>query len=78
MDGFAHMQIEMHASIDSQTSMMHELFGHFEIMLKSCKDLNLGRCRVPRYESALVSFCSKLFLLSHHLSWLLVLSLPLS
>jgi hypothetical protein len=31
MDDFAHVQIEMQASIDSQTSMMHDLFGHFRI-----------------------------------------------
>jgi hypothetical protein len=31
MDDFAHMQTEMQASIDSQTSMMHDLFGHFRI-----------------------------------------------
>jgi hypothetical protein len=28
MDDFAHVQTEMQASIDSQTSMMHDLFGH--------------------------------------------------
>jgi hypothetical protein len=44
MDDFAHVQTEMQASIDSQTSMMHDLFGHFRInsVLKSCKDLSLG------------------------------------
>jgi hypothetical protein len=31
MDDFAHVQTEMQASIDSQTSMMHDLFGHFGI-----------------------------------------------
>jgi hypothetical protein len=31
MDDFAHMQMEMQASIDSQTSTMHDLFGHFMI-----------------------------------------------
>jgi hypothetical protein len=31
MDDFAHMQMEMQASIDSQTSMMHDLFDHFRI-----------------------------------------------
>jgi hypothetical protein len=31
MNDFAHMQTEMQASIDSQTSMMHDLFGHFRI-----------------------------------------------
>jgi hypothetical protein len=31
MDDFAHVQMEMQASIDSQTSMMHNLFGHFGI-----------------------------------------------
>jgi hypothetical protein len=43
MDDFAHMQTKMQASIDSQTSMMHDLFGHFGINLmhKSCKDLSL-------------------------------------
>jgi hypothetical protein len=30
MVDFATVQTEMQASIDSQTSMMHELFGHFE------------------------------------------------
>jgi hypothetical protein len=28
MDDFAHVQTEMQASIDSQTSMMHDLFSH--------------------------------------------------
>jgi hypothetical protein len=31
MDDFAHMQTWMQASIDSQTSMIHNLFGHFGI-----------------------------------------------
>jgi hypothetical protein len=31
MDDFAHIQMEVQASIDSQTSMMHDLFSHFEI-----------------------------------------------
>jgi hypothetical protein len=31
MDDFAHVQMEMQASIDSQTNMMHNLFGHFGI-----------------------------------------------
>jgi hypothetical protein len=31
MDNFTHMQTEMQASIDSHTSMMHDLFGHFGI-----------------------------------------------
>jgi hypothetical protein len=31
MDDFAHVQTEMQAFIDSQTSMMHDLFGHFGI-----------------------------------------------
>jgi hypothetical protein len=31
MDDFAQVQTEMQASIDSQTSMMHDLFGHFGI-----------------------------------------------
>jgi hypothetical protein len=31
MDDFAHVQMEMQASIDLQTSMMHDLFGHFGI-----------------------------------------------
>jgi hypothetical protein len=31
MDDFAHMQTEMQASIDSQASMMHDLFGHIGI-----------------------------------------------
>jgi hypothetical protein len=31
MDDFATMQMEMKASIDSQTSMMHDLFRHFGI-----------------------------------------------
>jgi hypothetical protein len=29
MDDFAHVQTEMQASINSQTRMMHDLFGHF-------------------------------------------------
>jgi hypothetical protein len=31
MDDFAHVQMETQASINSQTSMMHDLFGHFGI-----------------------------------------------
>jgi hypothetical protein len=31
MDDFPHAEAEMQASIDSQTSMMHDLFGHFGI-----------------------------------------------
>jgi hypothetical protein len=31
MDDFADMQTEMQASINSQTSMMHDLFNHFRI-----------------------------------------------
>jgi hypothetical protein len=31
MDDFAHVQMEMQASIDLQTSMMHNLFGQFGI-----------------------------------------------
>jgi hypothetical protein len=31
MDDFAHGQIEMQASIDSQTSIMHNLLNHFGI-----------------------------------------------
>jgi hypothetical protein len=31
MDDFAHVQTEMQASIDSDTSMLHNLFGHFSI-----------------------------------------------
>jgi hypothetical protein len=31
MDDFVHPQMEMQASIDSQTSMMHDLFGHVGI-----------------------------------------------
>jgi hypothetical protein len=31
MDDFSHMQTEMQASIDSQTSMIHDLFGHIGI-----------------------------------------------
>jgi hypothetical protein len=33
MDNFAIMQMEMQASIDSQTSMMHDPFSHFRINL---------------------------------------------
>jgi hypothetical protein len=29
MDDFAHVQMEMQASIDSQTTMLHDLFCHF-------------------------------------------------
>jgi hypothetical protein len=29
MDDFAHVQTEMQASIESQISMTHDLFGHF-------------------------------------------------
>jgi hypothetical protein len=31
MDDFGHVQMEMQASIDSQTSMMHDPFSHFGI-----------------------------------------------
>jgi hypothetical protein len=31
MDDFAHMQADMQASIDMQTSMMHDLFDNFGI-----------------------------------------------
>jgi hypothetical protein len=31
LDEFEHMQKEMHASIDSQTSMLHNIFDHFGI-----------------------------------------------
>jgi hypothetical protein len=31
MNDSAHAQTEMQASIDSQTSMMHDLYGHFGI-----------------------------------------------
>jgi hypothetical protein len=33
MDDFAHKETEMQAFIDSQTSMMRDLFGHFGINL---------------------------------------------
>jgi hypothetical protein len=33
MDDFARVQMEMQASIDSQTSMVHDLFDHFGIDL---------------------------------------------
>jgi hypothetical protein len=44
MDDFAHVQMEMQASIDSQTSMMHDLLVTLglTLMLKSCKDLSLA------------------------------------
>jgi hypothetical protein len=31
MDDFAHIQMEMQASINSQTSMMHDLSGQYQI-----------------------------------------------
>jgi hypothetical protein len=31
MDDFETVQMELKASIDSQTNMMHDLFGHFRI-----------------------------------------------
>jgi hypothetical protein len=31
MDDFAHVKMEMQASIDLQTSTVHDLFGHFRI-----------------------------------------------
>jgi hypothetical protein len=70
MDDFAHVQTEMQASIDSQTSMMHDslVISELTLMFKSFKDLSLGRCLVPRYESALVMFRSQLFQSSCHLS----------
>jgi hypothetical protein len=42
MDDFAHVQVEMQASIDSHTSMMHDIFGHFGIN----KDLSLAVAQV--------------------------------
>jgi hypothetical protein len=33
MDDFGHVQMEMQASIDSETSLMHELFSNFGINL---------------------------------------------
>jgi hypothetical protein len=33
MDNYEHMQMEMQASIDSQTGTMHDLFSHFGINL---------------------------------------------
>jgi hypothetical protein len=56
MDDFANLQTEMQASIDSQTSMMHDLFGDsgLTMMLKSCKYLSL-------WEVPGASFHSQLF-----------------
>jgi hypothetical protein len=48
MDGFAHVQMEMQASIDSQTSMMHDLFGHFGM------SPHLSRC-VTSFSSYLIT-----------------------
>jgi hypothetical protein len=31
MDDFAHVQMEIKDSFDSQTSMLHDLFGNFRI-----------------------------------------------
>jgi hypothetical protein len=31
MDDFVNVQMEMQALIDSQTSMVHDIFGHFRI-----------------------------------------------
>jgi hypothetical protein len=33
MDDFEHVQTEIQASIDSQTSIMYDCFGHFKINL---------------------------------------------
>jgi hypothetical protein len=43
MNDFAHVQTEMQASIDSQTSMMHDIsvILGLTLVLKSCKDLSL-------------------------------------
>jgi hypothetical protein len=69
MDDFAHMQTEMQASIDSQASMMHDLFGHFRINpdAKILQRYKLGggggclgmsphsSCFVPSFSSYLVT-----------------------
>jgi hypothetical protein len=57
--------------------MTSSVTSRLTLVLESCKDLILGRCRVPRYESSLVLFHSKIFQLSCQLSCLLVISLPL-
>jgi hypothetical protein len=41
--------------------MTSSVTSELTLMLKSCKYLSLGRCRVPRYESSLISFPSQLF-----------------
>jgi hypothetical protein len=45
MDDFAHVQMEMQASIESQTNMMHDssVSLGLTLMLKSCKDLSLDK-----------------------------------
>jgi hypothetical protein len=44
MDDLATMQMEMQASIDSHTSMMPlRSLQELTLMLKSCKDLSLGK-----------------------------------
>jgi hypothetical protein len=58
MDDFAHMQMEMQAFIDTQTSMMHDLFGPLglTLTLKSFKDLSLGEVLVPSMSPRLSHF----------------------
>jgi hypothetical protein len=63
MDDVVHMQTEMQASIDSQTSMMQDLIGHFGINF----DCKIGggagspgvsphlSCFVPSFSSYLVT-----------------------
>jgi hypothetical protein len=48
MNDFAHVQTEMQASIDSQTSMMHDIsvILGLTLVLKSCKDLSLQRFKL--------------------------------
>jgi hypothetical protein len=57
MDDFAHVQTEMQASIDSQTSMMQTSWVTLgsSLMLKSFKDLSLGEVLGAQVCACLVS-----------------------
>jgi hypothetical protein len=57
MDDFVHVQTEMQASIDSQTSMMHDLLGDFGINPNvGCLGMSPHLSRfVPNFTSYLIT-----------------------
>jgi hypothetical protein len=65
MDDFAHIQTGMQASIDSQTGMMHDLFGHIGINPDAI-DLSMGEApdAQVRVHTYLVSFSAFLVISS--------------